>query len=189
MCFSRRVRLLLIVIAADVSASAETRNPIYRIRRCCNATSEYSPIRSIGLTLWGIQLTKWNTSFQKHSFSSSGLREWGAYTEKTFSNRSPKTIFNTKILSLCLSTLTTLSAHFSATNIPTPSVFASFPIKNSLYLFLLSLTVKELWIGQYLVKLWARVMCLVFFDSRCSLMLKWPNVGNKWVLAETENLF
>jgi len=23
-------------------------------------------------------------------------------------------------------------------------------------------------IGQYLVKLWARVRCLVFFDSRCS---------------------
>ena len=24
-------------------------------------------------------------------------------------------------------------------------------------------------IGQYLVKLWARVKCLVFFDSQCSL--------------------
>jgi len=53
MCFSRRVRLLLIVIAAgiSVSVSAETRKPIYRIRRYCKATSEYSPIRSIGLTL------------------------------------------------------------------------------------------------------------------------------------------
>ena len=51
----------------------------------------------------GIQLTKWNASFQKHSFSPSGLPERGAYTEKTFSNRSPKTIFNTRILSLCLS--------------------------------------------------------------------------------------
>ena len=30
--------------------------------------------------------------------------------------------------------------------------------------FLLSLTVK----GQYLVKLWARVRCLVFFDSQCT---------------------
>jgi len=40
---------------------------------------------------------------------------------KTFSKQSPKTIFSTNILSLCLSTLTTLSTHFSATNIPTPS--------------------------------------------------------------------
>jgi len=52
MCFSRRVRLLLIVIAAGVSVSVETRKPIYRIRRYCKATSEYSPIRSIGLTLY-----------------------------------------------------------------------------------------------------------------------------------------
>ena len=38
------------------------------------------------------------------------------------------------------------------------------------YYFLLSLTVKEfLKIGQYLVKLWARVRCLVFFDSRCRM--------------------
>jgi len=51
MCFSRRVRLLLIVIATGVLVSAETRKPIYRIRRYCKATSEYSPIRSIGLTL------------------------------------------------------------------------------------------------------------------------------------------
>jgi len=50
-CFSRRVQLLLIVIAAGVSVSAETRKPINRIRRYCKATSEYSPIRSIGLTL------------------------------------------------------------------------------------------------------------------------------------------
>ena len=50
---------------------------------------------------------------------------------KTFSKQSPKTIFRTRILSLCLSTLTTLSTHFSATNIPTPSVFASLPIQNS----------------------------------------------------------
>ena len=41
---------------------------------------------------------------------------------------------STRILSLCLSTLTTLSTHFSATNIPTPTVFASLPIQNSLYL-------------------------------------------------------
>jgi len=51
MCFSRRVRLLLIVIAAGVSVSAETRKPIYRIRWYCKATSEYWPIRSIGHTL------------------------------------------------------------------------------------------------------------------------------------------
>jgi len=51
MCFSRRVRLLLIVFAAGASVSAETHRPIYRIRRYCKATSEYSLIRSIGLTL------------------------------------------------------------------------------------------------------------------------------------------
>jgi len=51
MCFSCRVRLLLIVIAAGASVSAETRKPIYHIRRYCKATSVYSPIRSIGLTL------------------------------------------------------------------------------------------------------------------------------------------
>ena len=42
------------VAKSDYSASAETRKPIYRIRRCCNATSEYSPMRSIGLTLTNI---------------------------------------------------------------------------------------------------------------------------------------
>jgi len=39
------------VAESDYSASAETRKPIYRIRRCCNTTSEYSLMRSIGLTL------------------------------------------------------------------------------------------------------------------------------------------
>jgi len=48
MCFSRRVRLLLIAIAAGVSASVETRKPIYRIHLQRN---EYSPICCIGLTL------------------------------------------------------------------------------------------------------------------------------------------
>ena len=33
--------------------------------------------------------------------------------------------------------------------------------------FLLSLTERILKIGQYLVKLWARVRCFCFFDSRC----------------------
>jgi len=53
---------------------------------------------------------------------------------KTFSKQSPKTIFSTHIHSLCLSTLTTMCTHFSATNIPTPSVFTLLPIQNSLYL-------------------------------------------------------
>jgi len=35
-------------------------------------------------SFWGIQLTKWNNSFQKFSFSSSGFHKWGAYTLKTF---------------------------------------------------------------------------------------------------------
>ena len=39
------------VAESDYSASAETRKPIYRIRRCCNAMSEYSPMHSISLTL------------------------------------------------------------------------------------------------------------------------------------------
>ena len=43
-------------------------------------------------------------------------------------------VCRTSTLSLCLSTLTTLSTHFSATNIPTPSVCALLPIQNSLYL-------------------------------------------------------
>ena len=32
-------------------------------------------------------------------------------------------------------------------------------------------------IGRYLVKLWARVGCLVFFDSRCRAVLAAPRVG------------
>jgi len=43
-------------------------------------------------------------------------------------------VCRTSTVSLCLSTLTTLSTHFSATNIPTPSVCALLPIQNSLYL-------------------------------------------------------
>ena len=45
---------------------------------------------------------------------------------KTFSKQSPKTIFRTSTISLCLSTLTALSIHFSATNIPTPSICCSW---------------------------------------------------------------
>jgi len=30
-------------------------------------------------------------------------------------------------------------------------------------------------IGIYLVKLWARVRCLVFFDSQCSVLIQWVN--------------
>ena len=56
---------------------------------------------NITISFWGIQLTRWNTLSQNDSFSSSGFPVWRAYTEKTFSNRSPKTIFNTRILSLC----------------------------------------------------------------------------------------
>jgi len=33
-------------------------------------------------------------------------------------------------------------------------------------------------IGQYLVKLWARVWCLVFFDSRCRCIFKSPKAPN-----------
>jgi len=36
---------------AGVSVSVKMRKLIYRIRRYCNATSEYSPISNIGLTL------------------------------------------------------------------------------------------------------------------------------------------
>jgi len=43
--------------------------------------------------------------------------------------------------------------------------------------FLLSLTVKEFWkIGKYLVKLWARVRCLVFLTHSVEL-IDWPNCG------------
>ena len=69
MCFSRRgrVRLLLIVIAAGVLASAEICKLIYHIRRCCNATSEYSPICCIGLTLL---VTGFKQPLQMNDFAS-----------------------------------------------------------------------------------------------------------------------
>ena len=35
-------------------------------------------------------------------------------------------------------------------------------------------------IGQYLVKLRARVMCIVFFDSRCRVQLVRSSVVTKW---------
>ena len=77
MCFSRWVKLLLIVIAAGVLISAETRKPIYHIRRYCNATSEYSPICSISLILqfsaiyfgedlWGTLSLCWVSSVVKN---------------------------------------------------------------------------------------------------------------------------
>jgi len=43
--------LLIIIVTAGVSVSAETRKPIYRIHRYCNAASTHSPIYDIGLTL------------------------------------------------------------------------------------------------------------------------------------------
>ena len=39
--------------------------------------------------------------------------------------------------------------------------------------FLLSTSEKNLKIGKYLVKLWTRVWCLVFFDSRCIYAYNW----------------
>jgi len=56
------------------------------------------------------------------------------YTVTTFIKLLSKTIFSINTLSLCLSTFTTLSTHFSATNIPTPSDLSLPPIQNSLYL-------------------------------------------------------
>ena len=50
--------------------------------------------------------------------------------------KSPKTIFRTSTLSLCLSTLTTLSTHFSATNIPRHQFLPYFPSKTA-YIFCL----------------------------------------------------
>ena len=52
----------------------------------------------------------------------------------TFNKPLSKTIFSINTLTLCLSTFTTLSTHFSATNIPTPSDLSLPPIQNSLYL-------------------------------------------------------
>ena len=49
---------------------------------------------------------------------------------RTFNKQSPKTIFITNNLSL-----TILSTHFSATDIPTPSVLTLLLIQYSLYLF------------------------------------------------------
>ena len=51
------------------------------------------------ISFWGIQLTKWNNSFQKSSFSSSGFLEWGAYTIRAFIKLLSKTIFsiNTRV--------------------------------------------------------------------------------------------
>ena len=44
-----------------VSVSVKTRKPIYRIHRYCTATSEYSPIWNIGLTLFVMRKLKWLT--------------------------------------------------------------------------------------------------------------------------------
>jgi len=68
-------------------------------------------------------------------FSSFGFPERGAFTVRTFNKQSPKTVFSSSTLSLCLSTLTTVSTHFSATNIPTPSDSPYFPSKTA-YTFL-----------------------------------------------------
>ena len=58
-CMAGRVTALhLITPTADgysctagISVSVKTRKPIYRIRRYCNSTSEYSPMCNVGLTL------------------------------------------------------------------------------------------------------------------------------------------
>ena len=83
------------------------------------------------ISFWGVQLT--NETL--HSKISPFPHLVSLSEERIpFSKQSPKTIFSTNTLSLCLSTVTTLPTHFSATNIPTPPVFALLPIQNSLYL-------------------------------------------------------
>jgi len=65
-------------------------------------------------------------------FSSSGFPEWRPYTVRTFNKPLYKTTFSINTLLLCLSAFTTLSTHFSVTNIPTPSDLSLLPIQNSL---------------------------------------------------------
>ena len=100
-----------------------------------NITTSDMPIQQIPPFHFGVYSLPNETSFQNLSFSSSGFPEWRAYTVKTFSKQSPETIFSTSTLSLCLSTLTTLSTHLSATDIPTPSVFALVCHPKQLILF------------------------------------------------------
>ena len=73
-----------------------------------------------------LELSAFLEPYQHHYY----FPEWGVYTVRTFNEQSPKTIFITNTLSL-----TILSTHFSATDIPTPSVLTLLPIQYSLYLF------------------------------------------------------
>jgi len=64
-------------------------------------------------------------------FSSSGFPEWRAYIVRTFNLPLSKTMFSINTLSLCLSTFTTLSTRFSATNIPTPADYPYLPSRTA----------------------------------------------------------
>jgi len=67
----------------------------------------------------------------KTLFSSSSFPKWGAWTVRTFNKPLSKNIFKISTLWLCFLTLTTLSTHFSAMNIPTLSDLSKPPIQNS----------------------------------------------------------
>ena len=73
---------------------------------------------------------------------------------------------------------TDISQGSVATRLGCDGVFIHHFVTN----FLLSLTVKKnLKIGKYLVKLWARVRCLVFFDSQCRYSLTGCREPELWI--------
>jgi len=110
--------------------------------------------------------------------SSSGFPECGAYAEKTFTNLSPKTNFTVMTHSLCLSSLTTLSTHFSATNIPTLSICSLLSIHNNLNL--LPLAPKNLH---------PLLFHLVSCTRATSVYLSARTSTNSLILSESESTF
>jgi len=107
----------------------------------------------------------------QHVHSYHQLRQ--TFHSEVYNSPWSKTILKFSTLLLCLSTLTTLSTHFSAINIPIPSDLSSPRIQNSIYLWPLLHRTCNRYLSIVFLECMPRQQCLYYFT--CSTC-QWVNI-------------